>query len=54
MKELSVDDLQDVQGGVRSNFEAIGYEVGQAIGYFYNNVMMTNAWLDDINPYMDR
>lgn len=52
MQELNSIELAAVNGG--SNWETIGYEVGYAIGsigsYIYNNMLMTDMWLDDINP----
>lgn len=51
MKELDFAEIESVAGG--SNWEKIGYAVGHAIGsagrYVYDNVLMSDGWLDDIN-----
>ncbi len=53
MQELLIEETENVQGG--SNWESIGYSVGYGIGsvgsYIYNNMMLTDMWLDDINPF---
>jgi hypothetical protein len=44
LTELSLDDLNQVYGGHRSNIESIGYAVGSGIGWFYENIMIGNPW----------
>lgn len=51
MQELNLVEMQAVNGG--SNWEKIGYAVGNAVGsvgmYIYENVLLSDGWLDDIN-----
>lgn len=43
VRELSIAEIANVHGG-RSSWESIGYQVGKAFGWFYNNVMIGTPW----------
>ena len=49
MQEINTSDISMVTGA------GVAYEVGRAIGeaarWAYDNVLMTDGWLDAINPY---
>jgi hypothetical protein len=60
MQELTFEQVEEVSGGwvVRGIIEAAGaaslvvdvFNGAQDLGnYFYENVMLSDAWLDDIN-----
>lgn len=57
MNELKDTELMIVAGGnPSSTFEQMvtdaGYAVGYAAGYFYNSVMISDAWIDDLASYL--
>ena len=43
IRELSTSELDLVQGGL-SSWESIGYGVGRAFGWYYNNVLIGTPW----------
>jgi hypothetical protein len=49
MQEIKTHEFPMVTGA------GLGYEIGHRVGeaghWFYNNVLMSDGWLDAINPY---
>ncbi|GAA0824182.1 hypothetical protein GCM10009111_34760 [Colwellia asteriadis] len=43
IRELNNHELDLIQGG-RSSWESIGYGVGRAFGWYYNNVLIGTPW----------
>lgn len=53
MRDLNQSEIFSVNGGTPSEgvgdfFNNWGYKVGYAYGYFYNNVVTSNNWIDDL------
>ena len=44
IRELTRSEIDLVQGGGRSSWESIGYGVGRAWGWYYNNVLVGTPW----------
>lgn len=49
MQEIKINDAAIVTGA-GLGYE-IGYRVGEAGRWIYDNMMITDRWLDAINPY---
>lgn len=49
MQELKTNEVAMVTGA-GLDYE-IGHRVGEAGRWIYDNVLMTDGWLDAINPY---
>lgn len=60
MQELTFEQVEEVSGGslIRGLLDAASYttmfmeakQIAQSAGvYFYDNVMLSNNWIDDIN-----
>ena len=47
MKELMDSEIMEVNGGSQQSYD-LGHSVGSAARYFYDNVMMSNRWLDHL------
>lgn len=55
MNELNVEEMKVIGGGYwdwGNIAYSIGYNVGSAGGYFYNNVLIGNGIIDDIASIM--
>lgn len=44
--QLTVEELMQV-GGAGIAYE-IGYAIGSGVGYFVENVMLSDGWIDDV------
>ncbi|NRQ43709.1 hypothetical protein HRH59_14240 [Rheinheimera sp. YQF-2] len=60
MQELTFEQVEEVSGGSRirglldaASYTAMFMEAKQLVqsggGYFYDNVMLSNNWIDDLN-----
>lgn len=47
MVELKNNEISEVNGGSQQSYD-LGHSVGSAARYFYDNVMISNRWLDHL------